>query len=161
MKIKVQVLIESDNGEPALLQEIAQIDTGLLRPESLGLSLEESKTILQNTQLAITHRQVAEFSEQARPCLNCGKLRRKKGNHTLVHRTLFGKLQLSSPRFDHCDCQQHTHNSDSRLAYLLSERILPEYLYLETKLAALMSYGLTVKTLAVIWSRNLSEDPIL
>jgi hypothetical protein len=57
---------------------------------------------------------------------------------------------LSSPRFDHCDCQQHDSHSYSPLAHLLSERISPEYLYLETKLAALMSYGLTVKTLAEV-----------
>jgi hypothetical protein len=37
------------------------------------------------------------------------------------------------------------HSSLSALAELLSERVSPELLYLETKFASLMSYGLTVR----------------
>ena len=63
------------------------------------------------------------------------------------HRTLFGKLQLQSLRLYHCVCQPHPTRTFSPLAQLLSERTSPELLYLESKFASLMSYGLTVKLL--------------
>ena len=66
------------------------------------------------------------------------------------YRTLFGKLTLTSPRLCHCDCVLHSTKSFSPLAYLLEERTSPEYLYLQTKFAALMSYGLSAKVLAEV-----------
>jgi hypothetical protein len=37
MKIKIQITIESDEGKPEALQEVAQLNRASLRPESLGL----------------------------------------------------------------------------------------------------------------------------
>ena len=65
----------------------------------------------------------------------------------MVFRTAFGKVKLESPRFYHCRCQTARRKSFSPLAELLQERTSPELLYLETKWAALMSYGLTVDLL--------------
>jgi hypothetical protein len=50
-------------------------------------------------------------------------------------------------RLYHCACQPHTARTFSPLAQLLSERTAPELLYLETKFASLMAYGLTVDLL--------------
>jgi hypothetical protein len=68
-----------------------------------------------------------------------------KGAHATVYRTLFGKLELSSPRFFHCQCQPQPARSFSPLAELLVEGTAPELLYLEAKFASLVSYGLSVK----------------
>jgi hypothetical protein len=46
MKIKIQITIESDAGNPAMLQEVAQLDRGTLRAETLGLTLAEARSIL-------------------------------------------------------------------------------------------------------------------
>ena len=43
MKIKIQITIESDAGNPAMPQEVAQLDRGTLRPETLGLTLVEAR----------------------------------------------------------------------------------------------------------------------
>jgi hypothetical protein len=65
-------------------------------------------------------------------------------HHRIVFRTPFGKLRLESPRLYRCQCESDERTSFSPLAELLQERSSPELVYLETKFAALVSYGLTV-----------------
>jgi len=84
---------------------------------------------------------------QQRTCSHCGHERSCKGRHHIVFRTPFGKLRLESPRLYHCQCESDDRTSFSPLAELLQERSSPELLYLETKFAALVSYGLTVELL--------------
>jgi hypothetical protein len=64
-----------------------------------------------------------------------------------VFRTPFGKLQLDSPRLYRCPCESEARKTFSPLAELLPEYTSPELMYLETKFAGLVSYGLTVKLL--------------
>ena len=71
-----------------------------------------------------------------------------KDAHTIVVRTLFGTLHLRSPRWHQCRCQLHTTRTFSPLAAALPERTTPELLYLESKFAGLVSYGLSAKWLA-------------
>ncbi len=42
MKIKLQVIIEADDGQTETIQEIAQLERGVLRPSELGLTLVEA-----------------------------------------------------------------------------------------------------------------------
>jgi hypothetical protein len=95
----------------------------------------------------VAQRQVAEFIAQAQRCPRCGRHRACKGHHQIVFRTPFGKLQLDSPRLYCCRCESNDGRSFSPVAELLPERTSPELRYLETKFAALVSYGLTVKLL--------------
>jgi hypothetical protein len=46
MKIKIQITVESDEGQPEVVQEVAHLDRGTLRPETLGLTLAEARSIL-------------------------------------------------------------------------------------------------------------------
>ena len=46
MKIKIQITVESDEGQPGVVQEVAHLDRGTLRPETLGLTLVEARSIL-------------------------------------------------------------------------------------------------------------------
>src|SRR6516162_7454675 len=80
----------------------------------------------------------------------------------IVFRTPFGKLRLESPRFYHCQCESDDRTSFSPLAELLQERTHPELVYLETKFAALVSYGLTVELLKEVLpiSQDLSTTAI-
>jgi hypothetical protein len=151
MKIKVQVVIESDGGDTKAVENIACLERGTLQPAELGLTLDEAKDLLESMQQTVVQHQVAEYLEQQAYCPGCGKKRRHKGNHNpIVYRTLFGKLRLPSERFFHCGCQPYTNRTFSPLAQLLTERTAPELLYLETKFASLMSYGLTVNLLQEI-----------
>ncbi len=147
MKVKVQVVIESDEGTTETVENIIHLERGTLLPEDLGLTLVEAKALLQNMQRTMVERQVAQYLEQQGSCPQCGKKRQRKGAHKLVYRTLFGKLRLQSVRLFHCVCQPVPTQSFSPLAQLLSERTAPELLYLEAKFASLISYGLTVDLL--------------
>ncbi len=72
-----------------------------------------------------------------------------KEHREIVVRTIFGKLRLDSPRW--YGCRQCTptqaRSSRSPLALLFAERAAPELVYLETKFASLISYGLAVDIL--------------
>lgn len=146
MKIKILVVVESDNGDQ-VVQEVAQIERGSLQPENLGLSLAEVKTLLQTTQRTLVEQQVAEYEKQHSSCMHCGKKLLHKDKPTIVYRTLFGKLQLQCHRLFHCVCQEQPTRSFNPVANLLPERTSPELLYLEAKFASLMSYGLSAKIL--------------
>lgn len=105
MKIRVQVIVELDDGAGEIVQDIAQLERGQLRLEGLGLTLAEAKGLLEGLQRAMVEQQIIEYSKQQSSCALCGKQRLHKGAHAIVYRTLFGKLELSSPRLFHCQCQ--------------------------------------------------------
>ena len=89
--------------------------------------------------------QAAEFVAQGWRCARCGRERACKGHHQVVFRTPFGKLTLDSPQLYRCPCEAQGTKSVSPLAELLPERTSPELVYLETKFAALVFYGLSIK----------------
>jgi hypothetical protein len=64
-----------------------------------------------------------------------------------VFRTPFGKVELDSPQWYRCRCEPQNQKTFSPLAEVLPERTSPELVYLETKFAALVSYGLSVQLL--------------
>jgi hypothetical protein len=61
MKIRVQVIVESDDGVGEMVQEIAQLERGQLRPEELGLTLAEAKGLLEGLQRTVVEQQIAEY----------------------------------------------------------------------------------------------------
>ncbi len=107
MKVKVQLVIESDGGSTEAVENAVCLERGALRAENLGLTLVEAKALLERVQHTMVERQVTKYLEQQAQCPFCGKKRLHKGHHTLVYRTLFGKLRLRSVRLYHCMCQSH------------------------------------------------------
>jgi len=150
MKVTVQVIMTSDSGATEVVHGVAQVERDSLQPEILGLTLAEAKALLEGVQQAMVTQQTAEYIAQHTSCPSCGQRRLRKGDLSLVVRTLFGKLRLRSPRLYHCGCQAHPTRAFSPLAALIPERTTPELLYLEAKFASLMSYGLTMKLLAEV-----------
>jgi hypothetical protein len=150
MKVRIQVIVESDQGEIHCVEDVAQFERGELRPDALGLTLAEAKALLQGVQRTMVTEQTTAYLDAQRPCPACQAPRRCKGHHQLVYRTIFGKLTLPSPRWYTCPCQTTEPRSFSPLAELLREHTAPELLYLEAKFAALMSYGVTVDVLGEI-----------
>jgi hypothetical protein len=151
MRVRIQVIIESEAIETSVVREVATLERGPLQPEGLGLTLAEAKDLLRGVQETMTAGQVAEFVAQQQRCPSCGQIRPRKGRHEIVYRTPFGKLRLDSPRLYACPCQETAlRASTSPLAERLPERTAPELAYLEAKFASLMSYGLTAELLAEI-----------
>jgi ribosomal protein L7/L12 len=72
MKMRVQVVIESAVGESTDVHEIAGIHRKELRPVTLGLTLEEAKTVLERIQRRIVEQQAAEYLRTQSRCPYCG-----------------------------------------------------------------------------------------
>ena len=144
IRMAIQVVLVDEAGDRRDVHEIVRIDRGRLCPEALGLSLEEAKAITGGIQQVLAGAQVAEWHADQRACPDCGRRRSLKGRHHIVFRTPFGALRLDSERLRTCPCAKRPAGSMSPLAELLRERVSPEMLYLETKFASLVSYGLTV-----------------
>ena len=70
-----------------------------------------------------------------------------KGPGRIRFRTAFGTIPLTSPRFHRCRCQPSASKTFSPLSELLTERTAPELLYLETRWASLVSFGMTAELL--------------
>jgi hypothetical protein len=148
MRVRIQVVIEDDDGHVLDTHDVFSFQRQHLCPEQVGLTLAEAKGTMHGIQETVVHHQVNNFLKEQRSCPTCRQHRRQKGKHTLIHRTLFGSFRLPSPRFYRCRCQDMGPRSCSPLAQLLAERTAPELLYLETKWAALIPYRATSDLLA-------------
>jgi hypothetical protein len=148
MEIRIQVIV--DNNERTR-RDIACWDRTSLASETLGLQLDEARALLQASQEAMVGAQVEGYLARQASCPHCGRAHRLKGRHAIVVRSLFGTLRLSSPRFRHCSCQEPSSLSSGKsfspLAAALPDRTLPERLFLESKWASLISYGVTARLL--------------
>jgi len=146
MQMTITIQIQADDGTQqqhvltTLVRESTSIDT-------LGLTLAESKQLVQQTQQALVTHQVTAYLTQHRPCPTCATPRRIKQQTTAPFRTLFGRVAVANPRWYQCACQPHATATKTvrPLAQLLPERVSPELRYLETKWASLMAYGLATR----------------
>ncbi len=150
MKLRLQLLVESDTGEVVATQDVAQLERHSFKPEEVGLTLAEAKQMLGCIQREMVQEQLTEYINEQSRCSDCGQRLARNGQHEIVFRTLFGEQRLCSPRLYLCSCRQLGRASFSPLAQQLPERTAPELVYLETKFAALMSYGLTVDILSEV-----------
>jgi hypothetical protein len=146
MKYTVHVVITTDDGQ-AETREIACLEREDLTLTTLGLTLAEGKAILKALQAVVVEQQMTAYVDTQRPCAHCGRRQRSKGSHTTQVRTVFGTISVKSPRLYRCPCQPHPAETYSPLAVLLPEHLTPELLFLETKWAALVSYGVTAELL--------------
>jgi hypothetical protein len=151
MKVRVQVVLECDDDgddHPPVVHEVGHFERGALQIDTLGLQLAEAKDLLQKVQEVVIAEQVRACIAEQVACPCCGRARRHKDIATLVMRTLFGTLRLHSPRWYRCPCTPQPSRTFSPLASILPERTTPELLYLESKFAGLVSYGLSARLLA-------------
>jgi hypothetical protein len=146
MHFRLQLITVFDDGTEHQqdMAELARAETTLA---TLGLTLEESKQLLAQVQHTMIDQQVATYLDQQRPCPACGQKRPLKQQATAPFRTLFGLVRVPNPRWQQCACQLQASKTFRPLAALLLERASPELLYLETKWASLVPYGVTATLL--------------
>jgi hypothetical protein len=147
MRVKLQLVMCSDDGQEAIITDIVTLKKDAQRIEHLGLTLKEAKQLLNTMQKRLLQHQVAVFLDGCSTCPDCGTPLKAKGYHTRTFRTLFGTFKLSSPRLFHCRCRRRKTTSFRPLSALLPESVAPELLFMETKWSSLVSYGLTVEAL--------------
>ena len=72
MRISLQLVVQDDGGAPATVTEIAQFERDSLDVGSLGLHLQEAKSLLGRLQRTMVAAQVAEAVARASVCPTCG-----------------------------------------------------------------------------------------
>jgi hypothetical protein len=143
MRVQIQLRIVTDDDTVLSEDVIACFDKGDDQLEEIGLSLEQAKAVLAGAQVSLVAAQAASFLTRHRDCQHCGRHLQSKGRCRLLFRTAFGTIPLVSPRVHRCACQPAGSKTLSPLTALFTEHTAPELLYLETRWASLMSFGLT------------------
>ncbi|WP_338877360.1 ISKra4 family transposase (plasmid) [Spirosoma sp. SC4-14] len=143
MKFTISLSIEA-SGEPLQTMPVLAFDKECQDVANIGLSLPESKQLLEALQAQIVQQQANCFLAQALPKLPTSRV--LKDYRPLTLRTLFGTVRLRSPRFTVFQLLDKP-QTVSPLRSLLTQRTTPEMLYLETKWAASLSYSQTATLL--------------
>lgn len=146
MKFKLKLVLETDDSDEVIINDIAQFTKEFSSIEDLGITIAESKIILTNLQKNIISHQVDNSLSNIPICNSCSMPCRIKENRTIKVRTLFGTVDVKSPRFKKCNCK-NSNKTFSPLSNLLHDKITPELYFLESKWSSLISYGLTADLL--------------
>ena len=147
MRLKVQLVICAEDQRTDTTHDVAVLEKDCQRLEQLGLTLTEAKQLLTQLQQHVVAHQASVFVTTHAHCEACGAPLPRKAETTRVLRTLFGTVLLPSPRLYHCRCQTRQTTTFRPLSKLLTESTTPELLFLETKWASLISYGMTARVL--------------
>jgi hypothetical protein len=151
MHVRVLLQITSDDGTAGSAEEVAVFEKVTERPEDLGLSIAEAKATLAAIQRRTVNTQAAVWAERHRRCEACGERRRSKGSYPVTFMTLYGDVELSSPRLLRCPCQSADGPATvSPLCDLLPDHVAPERLYLEARWSSLVPYAAAAGLLADI-----------
>jgi hypothetical protein len=145
--VHLQLRIVGDDGTVFTDSEILHLEKSDHRLEAVGVSISESKTLQKCLQQQVVTAQAAAFVDRHRCCPGCGRHLCRKAKYPIVFRTVFGNVTLCSPRFHRCGCQPADSKTFSPLTELLTEHTAPELLYLESRWASLISFGLTAALL--------------
>ena len=68
MKISVQIIVDHENGDPAVIKPITEFRREDLALDTLGLTIKESKSLLQNVQSELVHQQVKQYIRKHNAC---------------------------------------------------------------------------------------------
>jgi hypothetical protein len=99
----------------------------------LGLSLAEGRALLAEVQSMLVSHQTAGWMAGEAACCRCGSVLAHKDSRSIVMRTVFGKVEVASPRLWECSCVGkpcEPRRSVSPLCKAVPQRVTPELEYL-------------------------------
>ena len=109
----------------------------------LGLTLAEGRALLAEIQSMLVSQQVEGWMAGQLACRRCRSVLAHKDSRSIVMRTVFGKVEVRSPRLWACSCsakQGEPRRSVSPLCKAVPRRVTPELAYLQAKWAAHLPY---------------------
>ena len=95
MRVKLQLVMCSDDGREETVTDLVTLQKDSTRIEHLGLSLKEAKQLLTTIQHRVLQRQVDTSLDAHSTCQDCGTPLKVKGYHSRSFRTLFGTFKLA------------------------------------------------------------------
>jgi hypothetical protein len=140
MNVRIEVVCVSADGSEQRKQ-MQVIERQELAMESLGMSLAESKALLEGVQDFMIAFQVSDELEQRRACHDCGQRHTAKDSGRTRVKTLFGMVNVQNPRWNRCACQTVGPKTFRPTAAWLKGRTSVEMLYLESKWASLIPFA--------------------
>jgi len=167
MRVSILLQITADDGTAGRAEEVAAFEKATERAEDVGLSLADGKgllaavqrrivqpcggfpNLLRRTRTQASFAQAGEWAGCHRCCASCGARRRRNGSYPVLFQTLYGDVQLASPRLHRCACQgKEGPATVAPLRDLLPGHVAPERLYLEARWASLVPYAAAADLLA-------------
>jgi hypothetical protein len=140
MKWTIKLVAEVVPGKP-IEREIAMIERpDEISPASVGLTIAEGKTILENLQKEIVTAQVQQHGVSIRSCPRCGSAFRTKGYYQATLRSVYGNVGMRIRRLRGCSCSGSETRSFSTL-FTNKNPTTPELRYLTAKMVALLPFG--------------------
>jgi len=127
--MKWRVMVEVTGEDSAVKQHMIFEGerTGAGQAATLGLSLAEGKATLAGLQRALVMVQVDAHCRGCRRCTHCGTARPLKDHRPRRLVSLFGVVEVRTPRFDPCRCGVACRRSLTPIAEIMPDRCTPEY----------------------------------
>ncbi len=145
MRLIIEARLESAHTEStsADTKIIAVVERQDRSVADFGLSLAEGRALLAEVQSVLVSQQTSGWMAGQRICSHCGSLLANKDSRTIVLRTVFGKVEVPSPRLKRCPCtakQGELRRTVSPLCSAVRQRVTAEFEYLQAKWAAHLPY---------------------
>ena len=128
MRVSIMLQITADDGTTLPAEEVAAFEKVTERVEDVGLSLADGKALTAAVQRRVVQVQVMSWTRRHRCCEGCGASHRSKGSYPILFRTLYGDVEIASPRLHRCSCQVEGPATVSPLRRLLPDHVAPERL---------------------------------
>ncbi|WP_234116745.1 ISKra4 family transposase [Citrobacter freundii] len=116
MQLTLQIVITDESGS-SRTEELMTIQKSGETRNDIGLSVSESKLLLNTVQQSVVQLQADEYTQHHIRCPHCLAARRIKGKQKIRYRTLFGVIPVSGLRVYRCRCEE----SDTKTVSLLSD----------------------------------------
>ncbi|HEN3636249.1 TPA: ISKra4 family transposase [Yersinia enterocolitica] len=146
MKLTLQIVITDESGVSRTEELMTLQKSGDARND-IGLSLSESKSLLNTVQQSMVQQQADEYTHQHIQCPHCLASRRIKGRQKIQYRTLFGIIPVSGLRVYRCRCEESATKTVSLLSDWAGDHTHPSLKYIETRWASMISYEMTTRLL--------------
>ncbi|CAN7783706.1 ISKra4 family transposase [Paraburkholderia hospita] len=143
MRLIIEARVEGEEARATDATVLAVVERNDLSLADLGLTLAEGRALLAEVQSFLVPEQTARWMKSQMACHRCGSMLAHKDARSIVLRTVFGKVDVPSPRLWACTCaaeQGQPRRSLSPLCKALHRRVTPELEYLQAKWAAHLPY---------------------
>ena len=149
MRMIIEAHLIDDEGCTQRVQ-LCAIDRQLTT-DPLGMSLAEGKALLAAAQKHLLNSQCQGIASAHAHCEHCDARLGVKGWHQRQIRTVFGLVEVQSPRVRHCRCAGKAAGASfSPLTQVVPTSMTPELEYLQVKWAAHLSYATATALLSEV-----------
>ena len=149
MRMIVEAHLVDDDGCTERVQ-LCTIDRPLTT-DPLGMSLAEGKALLAAAQQHLVNGQCDGIASEHAQCDHCQARLGLKGWHQRQIKTVFGLVEVKSPRVRYCQCAGKARGTSfSPLTLVVPTSMTPELEYLQVKWAAHLSYATATRLLSEV-----------